>query len=870
MPNTTPPFPLRRAARSTLSCLLTLAATLVLIAPAAALAGSGSHKRAAAHRRHASTHIVSRAPKPPARRAAVKPRPAVTHSVSHPIIKPPSSSPTTSAPAAAPPGTPTPVSEAASEPSGRLPADIGETVGDPIDPRFLSDLPFGRRSFWVQPWRSYLDTWPASRLLEAVGLDFPTNPSVAGGTAHLLQDSGYKLVRMGISWNGMSFEDPNVFTPSRIANITTRLNALHAHGLRPLIVLDANSGGPVPLKVITLETLSATPAGAQTVQLSPASAALVVPGRTGFNHLSFGGAGDVLITAVDAQNVATLSQPLIAELPAGAHPASTLRFGPFQAPTLASGAPNPGFQETLSGWLSYVNAVGKIASGALGPGGFDLEIWNELSFGSEFLNAGHYYKGYVGGEIQTDPGAEVEPESEEALKAEGEASETHAGEESSENEELGEGEEPSEGEESEASPTTHALAASAAPVKPPRPDRPKREVTKAVIKALIAETVRQVRDPKNGFAPQVSITSGFSSEGPFASGAKAPIGLTALSKHPYTTQKFFPLAFKANRGRPVDAFGELDTATKKSKEPLFIPTYQSLFPEYWLTGTSTETLIRDIAPVTTYIYRFPHGREVAPPGGVPLQKWVTEFDMRPRGTVLGPDEATPQSGPAATISPADSAHFQAKVVIRSVIANVAKGISREYHGLVGLSEGGFLKTLEANPTHYPGDASGGEAMSAMHEMLSQFVGPGPNGAARQLTLDSITQSGNHAQFAGSGALAHAPLYDRDVLAVFPFQSSPSHFVIPVYVMTRNLLTLYRPGASPSDVHRFDLPNENFRVTLGNLPESATPPSVSAYDPLLKSNTPARLLSSSGRSAVFEVAASDYPRMLSISYGGAVH
>ncbi len=32
--------------------------------------------------------------------------------------------------------------------------------------------------------------------------------------------------------------------------------------------------------------------------------------------------------------------------------------------------------------------------------------------------------------------------------------------------------------------------------------------------------------------------------------------------------------------------------------------------------------------------------------------------------------------------------------------------------------------------------------------------------------------------------------------------------------------------------RFDLPAERFRITLGNLPESAAPPSVSAYDPLL--------------------------------------
>jgi hypothetical protein len=856
--------PRHRCARAALGFLLALLTALAAIGPATAGARSSHHRRASSRPRHTATRTPRHAPRPALRRASLKTRPAGTQrtgaATSQPISPP---SPGTGNGGTAGTGAP-------GEPSGRLPADVGETVTDPIDPRFLTDLPFGRRSFWVQPWRAYLDTWPASRLLEAVGFDFPANPAVAEGTAHLLQDSGYKLVRMGISWNGMSFEDPTVFTASHIANITTRLNALRAHGLRPLIVLDANSGGPVPLKGVTLETLAAAPAGAQTVALSPASAALVVPGKTGFNHLSFGGAADILITAVNAQSIATLSRPLPAELPAGPHPGSTLRFAPFQSPTLASGAPNPGFQETLGGWLSYVSAVGKIASSVVGPGGYDLEIWNELSFGSEFLNAGHYYAGYTGGEIEHDPGAEAQPESEEAAKAESEAAEAHASEEAAENEEEAEGEEGTEGEESEGEASAARASATSATVKPPRPDRAKKEVTRAVIKALIAETVGLVRDPHNGFSPAVAITNGFSSEGPFASGAKAPIGLTALSKHPYTTQKFFPLAFKANRGRPVDAFGELDTANKKSKTPLFIPTYQSLFPEYWLTGTSTETLIRDIAPFTTYIYRFPHGRQVAPPGGVPLQKWVTEFDMRPRGAVLGPDETTPQTGAAAAVSPADSAHFQAKVILRSLIANVAKGISREYHGLVALSEGGFLKAQEADPSHYPGDASGGETMSAMHAMLSQFQGPGPGSALRQLTLGSIAQVGNHAQFAGDGTAAHAPLYDRDVLAVFPFQSSPTHFVVPLYVMTRDLLTLYRPGASPGDIHRFDLPSESFRVTLGNLPEAAAPPSVSAYDPLLQSATPARLLSRSGRSAVFEVAASDYPRMLSITYSGAVH
>ncbi len=104
-----------------------------------------------------------------------------------------------------------------------------------------------------------------------------------------------------------------------------------------------------------------------------------------------------------------------------------------------------------------------------------------------------------------------------------------------------------------------------------------------------------------------------------------------------------------------------------------------------------------------------------------------------------------------------------------------------------------------------------------------------------------------------------------MLAVLPFQSSPTRFVIPVYVMTRDLLTLYEPNAPTSDIHRFDLPNETFRITLGNLPETATPPTISAYDPLRSETTPAKLVSQAGHTATIEIAATDYPRVLTIEY-----
>jgi hypothetical protein len=748
-----------------------------------------------------------------------------------------------------------------SEPSGELPPGessvspwpVGGTLTDPIDSRFLTGLPFGTSSFWVQPWRAYLDTWPASRLLEAAGVNFNVWPKEAEDTAQLLQDSGFKLARIGVGWNAMSYSDPSTLRPANEASIAARLTALHRHGLRPLIILDANSGDPAPSTAVTLTTTAAASAGARSVTLTATSASAVVPGKTGFNDLTpFRGGPDVLITAIGAGDVATLSRPLPAALAAGEHRGTTLRYAPFGAPVLANGAPNPAFQATLAGWLSYVGAVCREAASVVGPEGYDLEIWNELSFGSQFLNGENYYSSASEG--GAGRGSEVGAE----------GSESQAGAEAPAGVEAPGGDAASPGAEGEAQPTG-AEAPS------------KREVNQEIIKALLAETVGYVRNPANGISQGVGLTDGFASETPFPSGARAPLGLTSLSKHPYAGATTFPTGYRVDGIRPLNAQGIRDVRTGERAPftPLYTPSYLSDFPEYTLTATETETLTRDLSPFTTEVYGFPHGRRVGPPGGEPLQKWVTEYNLGSAGvTPVGPDGVTPQTGPSALLTHADKTHFEAKALMRSLTAMVGKGVRREYFyaaagaGDLSMIDEGFMSAVRAHPAVYPGDQLGGEVMRGFHDLLAQFQGPGPGPAgARALQLLAIAQDGNHAQFTGDGTPAHPSLYDRNVLAVLPFQSSPTRFVIPVYVMTRNLLTLYEPGQPATDVNRFDLPDETFQITIGDLPETPTPPAVSAYDPLRGQATPARLASREGSSAVFELAATDYPRILTIDYAG---
>jgi hypothetical protein len=472
-------------------------------------------------------------------------------------------------------------------PANTLPVETGEMVRDPIDTRFLTDNPFGTTSFWLQPWRAYLDTWPASRLLESVGINFNVKAADAEPTAQLLQDSGFKLARIGTNWGAMSYQDPNQLKPLNAAGLTARLTALHNHGLRPLINVDAYSGAPAPERLVTLETTATVQAGATTVPLTPASAALVVPGKTGFNYLAFKGTPDILITSIGAGDVATLSRPLLSPLAAGPHGGATLLYSPFSAPKLASGQPNPEFQATLGGWLAYVGAVSRLAAGIVGPDGYDLEVWNELAWGSQFLNIENYYRsttvgasaasGLAGGAAGAGEtvGSAAEGDLESSDSSEAPAQAESASGSDPEAAQAGE-----EGVEGEGVPVEEGAAAHAASASRSRLGTTNSEIRKALLDA----TVAYVHDPANGFSPGVGITNGFASQSPFPSGAAAPPGLSALSKHPYAGPIEFPSEYRENGSRPRNALGELDTTSRASFTPLFTPTFQSLFPRVHAVG----------------------------------------------------------------------------------------------------------------------------------------------------------------------------------------------------------------------------------------------------------------------------------------------
>ena len=644
------------------------------------------------------------------------------------------------------------------------------------DPSQQTALEFGDRSHWLQPLLAYADTPPAAALRSAIGVSLDVGPGQLDRTARLLAANGFARARLEVSWNRMDFERPDRLRDP--GALRAALGSLRRHGLRPLILLNANHGEPVPVRRLSLRTVADAPAGARSVRLAPEAAGAVVPGLTGLDARAEFKAAATLITAVGPDGVATLSRPLAEDRPAGPQPGTTLRFRPFARPVRADGTPNPAFEATMAGWREYVLGVAGLAREALGPGGFDLEVWNELSFGSEFLDINTYYDPIV----DEGPGDALE----------------------------------------------------------------------VTTDAILRGTIAAVRDPARDLGA-VGVGNGFASQRPWDAGSTSPVGLTAIDKHPYPPVLSFPEDATPDTIRPLDALGRPSGTLDEAGiwRDAFVPRYRAHFPEHFLTAIQTEHLVRDLSPITTSVFGTQHGRRTGPPGEAPPQLWITEINL----------------APARDLPAAARARIQAKAVLRALVAYVHAGSSQVYLFAARGSGGenqivspAFFAEL-ASGEGDPGDGTGGPTLDAVRRLADAVDGP-PDLAPRPLHLVAVGDAAGRVEFAGDGTDAHPDLAHRDLVAALPFQADEDRWVVPAYVITRDLERVRRPDLAAEDPARHDLPAAPYRLELRGLETCDL--SLGVTDPLDGATAEARLVECSPPRALVELPLTDSPRVLEIA------
>ena len=253
-----------------------------------------------------------------------------------------------------------------------------------LDPAQLN-MPWPKHSHYKQPWRAWLETVPATRLRSGVGINYKWDRDRVNDAVELalLAQAGISRIRVEASWNRIDYDTLDLTDAAR-AKLTSIVRGARAAGIRPLILLNAHHGGPGPHRSLTRTVRVSAPAGSRSLQLDSVTGLQV--GYTGLSNLSQYKMAEVLITAINpATGTVTLSKPLPVALAAGRRlQLDTLRYLPFYPPG------TPQFDATAAGWLNYVRATLRTVTQA-GVTSFDVEIWNELTFGSDFLGINAYY-----------------------------------------------------------------------------------------------------------------------------------------------------------------------------------------------------------------------------------------------------------------------------------------------------------------------------------------------------------------------------------------------------------------------------------------------------------------------------------------------
>jgi len=696
------------------------------------------------------------------------------------------------------------------------------------------ECPFGRSSYYLTPWRSYMDTWPASQFLHCLGINFNLrDDKAAEPVAQLLAETGIRSARVEFGWGSLSYEDPPKIPEGTAKSWATRLKALKKAGIRPLILLNANSGWPCPIKATRVKLLKPAEKGARELFVDKTDS--IVLGNTGLRGQAYQTGFPLIVKTEKDTGRCELSAPLTKALKDGPLELFTLKYRPFAGKTFADGAPNPAAQETVEGWKNYMSVICTFAKEALENGdplnpplgkggkatpdaGFDIEVWNEYTFGSQFLEEKNYYV------------PERKFKEPIAYSNHGKTMKGH--------------------------------------------------------ELILPLTVDYANDPANKL-PGVNVISGFANQRPWDHGGDMWPGQAGYSRHYYSginvTRIISPeTPLKPNSG-PLNALGQPDgTPDKKDWHTVmpgsfFVPTHIVNMPEWWHYTYQTEFMTRNIQP-------FPGpwgGARYSHPGtGRPADIWMTEdnFDRQPWAEKLIKDTGCVKNDPKLI---ALMHHMGAKASLRIFTFYSHKGLHTI--NLYAAQEGdcsltfvaeAFYKALKAANFELKDDvrAQAGEQVATIARMTKLMRTGQPIETARPLAVAKLVEHKPRLVYKGDGTPAHPDRFQRDDFACLPFQLAADKFAVGYYVVTRDMIHVWKPDAEPLDPARYDMPEQTFDLTLLNVRGEGA--KVSAWDPISDKEVAAEVVSGAalpdkpavaqGRSITVRLQTVDYPRFLIIT------
>lgn len=250
----------------------------------------------------------------------------------------------------------------------------------------------GKTSIYNQPWRGYMETVDASKLFKGMGINYQLKDKQdEDAVMKTLSESGISAIRKEVPWSGLNDTETDINTAGK-SHLLSIVNAAKKYNVTPVILLNANHIAPQPMAAIdaTLAKAAAKGATSLTIKGSPSG---LKAGYSGFDAAGKGkslwggvkaGALFKSLSASGSDTLVTISKPLPSALAAGA----ALKIATFKhLPLYPVGTPQ--FDDTADAWVKYAKLVASTIA-STGISSFEIEIWNELTFGSKFLNISNY------------------------------------------------------------------------------------------------------------------------------------------------------------------------------------------------------------------------------------------------------------------------------------------------------------------------------------------------------------------------------------------------------------------------------------------------------------------------------------------------
>ena len=696
----------------------------------------------------------------------------------------------------------------------KAPATVDDaTLSGPYEDKPQAEIAFGRRSFYLAPWRSYMDTWSIDRLKRAGGINFNVEPEEADAVARLISEAGIVSARVEIGWGNVDYSDPTHLKDSASNRFTPILAALKKYSIRPLILLNANSGAPCPLKTVNIEMIKPAASGDRSIFVK--SGESIVAGYSGLRGQAYQTAFPVITGVDSATGECRLSAPLLKPIGVGTTQIDVLKYQPFSDHIKADGSVFAPSDETIQGWKQYAATVCQFVKSLTvdpsGDCGFDLEVWNEYTFGSQFLDIANYYN-------------------------------------------------PAPSFKEQATYTNHGQT------------RKGVEVILPITVDYVSDPANRFLGVGviSGFSNQRPWDNGVEMW-------PGQIGFsrhyyTNLENRPFNRQtdpqpNIAPLsALGQPDGKPDGK--DWNTAVLGS---FFVPDDNLSMPEMWHYGYKTEFLTRDLQPFPGLMQN--HFRFAAAPGGRPADVWLSETNTWRKPWIVSIARAAGCKLDDARLLLLSHV-VAARADLRNIVFHSAKGVSKiELYAAkdddLGFSffPAEFYRELAVNK-YVLNDAvrakAGPQYLALRHlagiisfnQRLERSVG-----ITRAIGVSSVVEHNQRLVFKGDGSLAHPDRHNRDDLAVLPFQLSAQSYAVGYYVVTHNMVHDWDPSRKILDPARYAMPDQEYELTLTNI--NGVGATAISYDPLSDVPTGVRVVKASKTSITLSVVATDTPRFIVI-------